>query len=70
MLTFLRVLALAIAHIYSVEWKMRSSVSLGRLDGNPMNYLKELRQREWKLFYRVLVCVSIIGAVYRKYGRT
>ncbi len=68
MLTFLLVLALAIAQICSLLWKMRSSVSLGRLDGNPMNYLKELRQREWKPFYRVLVCVSIISAVYRKYG--
>jgi hypothetical protein len=46
MLTFLRVLALAVAQIDSVEWKMRSSVSLGRLAGNPMKFLKEFRQRE------------------------
>ncbi len=63
MLTFLLVLALAVAQICFVLWRMHSNISLSRFDGNPMNCLKELIQREWKLFSRVLVCVSIIGAV-------
>jgi hypothetical protein len=62
-LTFLRVFALAIVNIWFLKWKMRSSVSLGRLDGNPMNCLKELSYEPWKLFCKVLACVSIIGVV-------